>query len=144
MFLEDVRDSFRTISCGIPIPHEIVRKESISTRLVWCHGTCPPLSSPPHANSFVIGPAVIKHKHTVKPSSLATTFFVSRLPPRRSQGAGSRSIGPRGCAKAPCCSSTSAIRLRSTCSNPLKMLSYTVLCSYPPRIWLTGLCQIAA
>ncbi len=64
MFLEDVRDSFRTISCGIPIPHEIVLKESISTRLVWCHGTCPPLSSPPHANSFVIGPAVIKHKHT--------------------------------------------------------------------------------
>ena len=25
---------------------------------------CPPLSSPPHANSFVIGPAVIKHTYT--------------------------------------------------------------------------------
>jgi len=30
-------------------------------RLVVSHSTCPPLSSPPHANSFVIGPAVIKH-----------------------------------------------------------------------------------
>jgi hypothetical protein len=28
------------------------------------HSTCPPLSSPPHANSFIIGPAVIKHTHT--------------------------------------------------------------------------------
>ena len=30
-------------------------------RLVVSHSTCPPLSSPPHTNSFVIGPAVIKH-----------------------------------------------------------------------------------
>jgi hypothetical protein len=30
-------------------------------RLVVSHSTCPPLSSSPHANSFVIGPAVIKH-----------------------------------------------------------------------------------
>ena len=34
-------------------------------RLVVSHSTCPPLSSPPHANSFVIGPAVIKHTHRV-------------------------------------------------------------------------------
>jgi len=35
-------------------------------RLVVSHSTCPPLSSSPHANSFVIGPAVIKHtqRHT--------------------------------------------------------------------------------
>ena len=32
-------------------------------RLVVSHSTCPPLSSFPHANSFVIGPAVIKHTH---------------------------------------------------------------------------------
>ena len=32
-------------------------------RLVVSHSTCPPLSSPPHAHSFVIGPAVIKHTH---------------------------------------------------------------------------------
>jgi hypothetical protein len=32
-------------------------------RLVVSHSTCPPLSSSPHANSFVIGPAVIKHTH---------------------------------------------------------------------------------
>ena len=30
-------------------------------RLVVSCSTCPPLSFPPHANSFVIGPAVIKH-----------------------------------------------------------------------------------
>jgi hypothetical protein len=30
-------------------------------RLVVSHSTCPPLSSSPHANSFVIGPVVIKH-----------------------------------------------------------------------------------
>jgi hypothetical protein len=35
-------------------------------RLVVSHSTCPPLSSSPHANSFVIGPAVIKHAHTQK------------------------------------------------------------------------------
>jgi len=34
-----------------------------SHRLVVSRSTCPPLSSPPHANSFVIGPAVIKHTH---------------------------------------------------------------------------------
>ena len=33
-------------------------------RLVGSHSTCPPLSSSPHANSFVIGPAVIKHTQT--------------------------------------------------------------------------------
>jgi hypothetical protein len=33
-------------------------------RLVVSHSTCPPLSPPPNANSFVIGPAVIKHTHT--------------------------------------------------------------------------------
>jgi hypothetical protein len=33
-------------------------------RLVVSHSTCPPLSSSPHANRFVIGPAVIKtHTH---------------------------------------------------------------------------------
>jgi len=30
-------------------------------RLVVSHSTCPPLSFPPHTNSSVIGPAVIKH-----------------------------------------------------------------------------------
>jgi len=30
-------------------------------RLVVSRSTCPPLSSPPHANSSVLGPAVIKH-----------------------------------------------------------------------------------
>ena len=34
-------------------------------RLVVSHSTCPPLSSSPPANSFVIGPAVIKHTHMV-------------------------------------------------------------------------------
>ena len=39
------------------------RTHSHRPRLVVSHSTCPPLSSPPHANSFVIGPAVIKHTH---------------------------------------------------------------------------------
>jgi hypothetical protein len=47
-------------------------------RLVVSHSTCPPLSSSPHANRFVIGPAVIKNtprppssgpKHTPRPPS---------------------------------------------------------------------------
>ena len=33
-------------------------------RLVVSRSTCPPLSSSPHAHSFVIGPAVIKHTRT--------------------------------------------------------------------------------
>ena len=39
-------------------------------RLVVSHSTCPPLSSPPHANSFVIGPAVIKHTHRTPHSAV--------------------------------------------------------------------------
>jgi len=34
-------------------------------RLVVSRSTCPPLSSPPHSNSFVIGPTVIKHTLTL-------------------------------------------------------------------------------
>jgi hypothetical protein len=76
-------------------------------RLVVSHSTCPPLSSSPHAHSFVIGPAVIKHTHTHplirfqtccyrRPScveildrpSLSNSLFLShspslRLPPSR-------------------------------------------------------------
>ena len=33
------------------------------------HSTCPPLSSLPHANSFAIGPAVIKHTRPQTTSS---------------------------------------------------------------------------
>jgi hypothetical protein len=45
-------------------PRSLVRDGQTSPhrpRLVVSHSTCPPLSSSPHANSFVIGPAVIKH-----------------------------------------------------------------------------------
>ena len=42
----------RSLVCGgQPSPHK--------PRLVVSHSTCPPLSSSPHAHSFVIGPAVI-------------------------------------------------------------------------------------
>jgi hypothetical protein len=47
-------------------PRSLVRDEQTHPhrpRLVVSHSTCPPLSSSPHANSFVIGPAVIKHAH---------------------------------------------------------------------------------
>jgi hypothetical protein len=45
--------SVRSVRDGQTHPHR--------PRLVVSHSTCPPLSSSPHAHSFVIGPAVIKH-----------------------------------------------------------------------------------
>ena len=46
------------VCCGQPSPHK--------PRLVVSHSTCPPLSSSPHAHSFVIGTAVINtHTHTL-------------------------------------------------------------------------------
>jgi hypothetical protein len=43
------------------------KKQNFTTpppcNVVVSHSTCPPLSSSPHAHSFVIGPAVIKHTH---------------------------------------------------------------------------------
>jgi hypothetical protein len=46
----------RSLVCGCqPSPHK--------PRLVVSHSSCPPLSSSPHAHSFVIGPAVI-NTHT--------------------------------------------------------------------------------
>ena len=53
-------------------PRSLVRDEQTSPhrpRLVVSHSTCPPLSSSPHAHSFVIGPAVIKHTHPVTQTS---------------------------------------------------------------------------
>ena len=43
-------------------------------RLVVSRSTCPPISPPPHANSFVLGPAVI-NTHTSKglPSQVVMT-----------------------------------------------------------------------
>ena len=42
--------------------------ETIQFPLLLTHNsTCPPLSSSPHAHSFVIGPAVIKHTHIPLP-----------------------------------------------------------------------------
>jgi len=65
-------------------------------RLVVSHSTCPPLSSSPHAHSFVIGPAVIKHTHTINthtavinthPNSfvIGTPWVGSRSPDGRDQ-----------------------------------------------------------
>ncbi len=45
-------------------PRSLVRDGQTSplrSGLVVSRSTCPPLSSPPHANSFVIGPAVINY-----------------------------------------------------------------------------------
>jgi hypothetical protein len=44
----------------------------VPPRLVVSHSTCPPLSSSPHAHSFVIGPAVIKHTHPPPCKQLCT------------------------------------------------------------------------
>ena len=49
-------------------PRSLVRDEQTHPHRPWLvvsHSTCPPLSSSTHANSFVIGPAVIKHTHTL-------------------------------------------------------------------------------
>ena len=48
-------------------PRSLMRDEQTHPhrpQLVVSHSTCPPLSSPPHANSFVIGSALIKPTHT--------------------------------------------------------------------------------
>jgi hypothetical protein len=48
--------TWRSLVCGgQPSPHK--------PRLVVSHSTCPPLSSSPHAHSFVLGTAVIKPNH---------------------------------------------------------------------------------
>ncbi len=56
-------------------PRSLVRDDQTHPhrpRLVVSHSTCPPLSSSPHANSFVIGPAVIKHTHTQKQNTFVS------------------------------------------------------------------------
>jgi hypothetical protein len=56
-------------------------------RLVVSRSTCPPLSSPPHANSFVIlGPAAIKHTHlTHTPHTRSLSHSPSAPPPSFTQ-----------------------------------------------------------
>jgi hypothetical protein len=52
---DTVRDD--TVRDGQPSPHR--------PRLVVSRSTCPPISPPPHVNSFVLGPVVINtHTHT--------------------------------------------------------------------------------
>jgi hypothetical protein len=63
-------------------PRSLVRDEQTHPhrpRLVVSHSTCPPLSSSPHANRFVIGPAVIKHTHYC---SNGYSIFVGDKEPR--------------------------------------------------------------
>ena len=72
-------------------------------RLVVSHSTCPPLSSPPHANSFVIGPAVIKHTQSNSiPPYLRTT---KSTPSRQTTVSASTVCKPGGgCISIPCTS----------------------------------------
>jgi len=57
------------LSTSNPKPRSLVRDGQTSPhrpRLIVSRSTCPPLSSPPLANSFVIGPAVINtHQRTM-------------------------------------------------------------------------------
>jgi len=66
----------RSLVCGVqPSPHK--------PRLVVSHSTCPPLSSSPHAHSFVIGPAIINtHGPAVLRSAPPPSFTQSPYPPR--------------------------------------------------------------
>jgi hypothetical protein len=57
---------------GQPSPHR--------TRLVVSRITCPPISPPPHANSFVLGPAVI-NTHMRATTSHSTCPPLSSPPP---------------------------------------------------------------
>jgi hypothetical protein len=67
--------------------HQKKNRTALRSRLVVSHSTCPPLSSSPHVNSFVIGPAVIKHTHffwTLLLSNQSTQWLVvsrSTCPP---------------------------------------------------------------
>jgi hypothetical protein len=66
-------------------------------RLVVSHSTCPPLSSSPHAHSFVIGPAVIKHTpNGFRCSQQHGRATLASLSDRRSAMPAKRGIGP-GC-----------------------------------------------
>ena len=68
----------RSLVCGgQPSPHK--------PRLVVSRSTCPPLSSSPHAHSFVIGPAVINTHINLKSSHLESVKILhhSTLPPAR-------------------------------------------------------------
>jgi hypothetical protein len=56
----------RSLVCGgQPSPHK--------PRLVVSHSTCPPLSSSPHANSFVLGTAVINSHTSCTPGGAKET-----------------------------------------------------------------------
>jgi hypothetical protein len=69
--LSPVSDSLQKNSPNCPTYPSINNKTPVRDgqthphrpRLVVSHSTCPPLSSSPHAHSFVTGPAVIKHTH---------------------------------------------------------------------------------
>jgi hypothetical protein len=71
---------FKTRKAGAPAVKSLRffgRSRKTVLSLVVSHSTCPPLSSSPHANSFVIGPAVIKHTHN--PISGTGAKFGTRL-----------------------------------------------------------------
>jgi hypothetical protein len=67
----------RSLVCGGQAsPHK--------SRLVVSHSTCPPLSSSPHAHSFVLGTAVINtHRTGVTYSDCSKTEEKNRWPERR-------------------------------------------------------------
>jgi hypothetical protein len=67
----------RSLVCGGQAsPHK--------SRLVVSHSTCPPLSSSPHAHSFVLGTAVINtHRTGVTYSDCSKTEEKNRRPERR-------------------------------------------------------------
>jgi hypothetical protein len=69
----------RSLVCGgQPSPHQ--------PRLVVSHSTCPPLSSSPHAHSFVLGTAVINtHTFVLGPAVINTHTHVSYLQRSRAE-----------------------------------------------------------
>jgi hypothetical protein len=68
------------LSHNLPLPRVLVRDGQTGPhrpRLVVSRSTCPPLSPSPHANSFIIGTAVINtHTRFVSPPPHANSFVI--------------------------------------------------------------------
>ena len=96
-------------------------------RLVVSRSTCPPPSSPPHANSFVIGPAVIKHTPTgqTSPHRLRLVVSHSTCPPL-SFSPSRAQLSTRSCSTEQQCECSSNLRWAHSGLLVLLLLSFAV------------------
>ncbi len=103
-------------------------------RLVVSHSTCPPLSSSPHAHSFVIGPAVIKHTRSIHTKPLPSTLSQhDAFDPALSETFFSTTLG----FVVPVLSSLPATTIVRVLSAASKNTSWTFMATTPARAQLT-------